>query len=49
LFTDDDQKIFESIASGEFNISGLCFAPPNKGLRLINIFSFYFFIVVKGS
>jgi hypothetical protein len=29
LFTDDDQKIFESIASGEFNISGF----QNKNLR----------------
>jgi hypothetical protein len=29
LFTDDDQKIFESIAGGEFNISGF----QNKNLR----------------
>ena len=29
LFMDDDQKIFESIASGEFNISGF----QNKNLR----------------
>ena len=29
LFTDDDQKIFETIASGEFNISGF----QNKNLR----------------
>jgi hypothetical protein len=29
LFTDDDQKIFESIASGEFNISGF----QNKNLK----------------
>ena len=30
LFTDDDQKIFESIASREFNISGF----QNKNLRV---------------
>jgi hypothetical protein len=32
LFTDDDQKIFESIAGGEFNISGFQ-NKKNKNLR----------------
>ena len=30
-------------------INDSSFAPPDKGLRIIIFFSFYFFVVVKGS
>ena len=37
------------VVNGDTYTNDLSFAPPIKGLRLTIIFSFYFFLVVKGS
>ena len=38
-----------TIRAYEFTITNSSFAPLNKGLRPTIIFSFYFFLIVKGS